>query len=249
MLNIDTNAKKIAQLLDTVRSDQLPFARSLIANRMAQEVKRKEVQVMKNRLDRPTPFSLNSLQLKPGNKAKPEARVWFKDYASKGTPADKYLRPQAFGGERSQKRFERAMIARGYLSSGQYLVPASGAILDAYGNVKRSQVTQIMSALRAFGEQGYTSNATGSARSKRAQAKSGANRYFFGTVDGQAGVWQRVKSGFGEGVKPVFLVTDGSPKYRVRFPFFKIAENVLTANYERVARDAIADVLASQRAR
>jgi len=247
MLIVDTNSKEVAAQLDRITRDQLPFARSLIANRMAQVVKSNELKVIKIRIDRPTRFTLNSLQLTPGSKAKPEARVWFKDYATKGTPADKYLRPQAFGGERAQKRSERALAIRGYLPKGQYLVPASGARLDAHGNMQRGQIVQVLSALRAFGEQGYTANATGSARSMAKQARSGASAYFWGTIDGQAGVWQRVRSAFGEGALPIMLATDGSPKYRVRFPFFAIAENTIAANYQRVATEAIDYVLATAR--
>ena len=247
MILINTTSPELARQLKRIPAKQLPFAQSLIANRMAQVVKSNELAVMKARFDRPTPFSLNSLKLTPGRKGKPEARVWFKDWAPKGTPADKYLRPEAFGGERSQKRSERALIARGYMTKTQYLVPASAARLDAYGNVSRGQVVQILSALRAFNQSGHNANATNSARSMRNQARSGANKLFFGTVDGQAGIWQRVQSAFGAGVKPVMIATDGSPKYRVRLPFFAIAENTIAANYERVATKAIDEVLATAR--
>lgn len=247
MILIKTNAAQIAKALHSVRADQLPYAQSLIANRMGQKVKANEISVMKSRFDRPTQWTLNSLYLKPATKQKPMARVWFKDFAPKGTPADTYLQPEVHGGARNQKRSERALIAMGYLQPGQYLVPAQGAKLDAHGNVMRSQIVQILSALRAFGQQGYSANATDSKRSQRKRAQSGANQYFFGTVSGETGVWQRVKSAFGSGARPILLVTDGSPKYRVRFAFFKIAENTIAANYERVATRAIEEALATAR--
>lgn len=242
-INIDTTAKAVAKQLERIPARQLPFARSLIANRMAQKVQENEISVLKSRIDRPTPWTLNSLYIRAATKTRPEARVWFKDWAPKGTAADKYLQPAVFGGARNAKRMEKAMAAMGYLKPGQFLVPAQGARLDAYGNMRRSQVVQILSAFRAFSNVGFTANASGSKRSNRRQAKSGANKYFFGEVGGELGIWQRVKSAFGDGARPIMLVTDGSPKYRIRFPFFAIAENTVAANYERVATKAIDEAL------
>src|SRR5690606_984943 len=105
--------------LKRVSARQLPFAHSLIANRLAQQVKKNELDVVRARFDRPTRWTLNSLQLKPGNKNKPQARVWFRSFAPKGTAPDKYLQPQAFGGARGPKRMEKAMLAMGYLKPGQ----------------------------------------------------------------------------------------------------------------------------------
>lgn len=245
--NVDTNAKAVARQLERVAGSQIPFAQSLIANRLAQKVKANELSVAKSRFDRPTPWTMNSLQLKPGNKHKPEARVWFRQFAPKGTAPDKYLQPEVFGGERSPKRMEKAMQAMGYLKPGQFLVPAQGAKLDAYGNMKRGQVVQILSAFRAFSGVGFNANASGSTRSQRKQSKSGANQYFFGEVGGELGIWQRVRSAFGMGARPVMIVTDDAPRYSVRFAFFKIAENTVAANYERVATKAVDEVLRTAR--
>jgi hypothetical protein len=247
MINVDTNAKAVAEQLERIPARQMPFARSLIANRMAQKVKANEIAVVKSRFDRPTPWTLNSLYIKAATKSRPDARVWFKNDAPKGTPADKYLQPQVFGGTRSAKRMEKAMEAMGYLKPGQFLVPAQGARLDAYGNMRRSQVVQILSAFRAFTGVGFTANASGSKRSNSVQAKSGADKYFFGEINGELGIWQRKRSAFGAGAIPIMLVTDGAPKYRTRFPFFAIAENTVAANYERVATKAVDEVLATAR--
>jgi hypothetical protein len=241
---IDTNARQIAKALEQIPASQLPFARSLIANRMAQKVRRNEISVMKSRLDRPTPWTLNSPFLDPATKRDPRARVWFKDFAPKGAPAGEYLKPEVFSGDRKQKRSERALIAMGFMGKSQYLVPASGAKKDAFGNVPRGEVVKILSQLRAFGEQGYQANATQSRRSRR---KSTASRYFFGEIEGSMGVWMKVKSAFGEGVKPVLLVSDGSPKYRIQFPFFAVAENTIAANYERIGIGAINEALSTAR--
>jgi hypothetical protein len=248
MLNIDTNAKEIHAELNRLPASQIPFARSLIANRMAQKVRDNEIAVMRSRFDRPTPWTLNSLYLKAATKAKPSARVWFKDFAPKGTPANTYLQPEVFGGSRNPKRLEKAMQAMGYLKQGEFLVPAQGAKLDTYGNMQRGQIVQILSAFRAFSGVGFNANATGSQRSQRKQTRSGAALYFWGTVHGETGIWQRVNtSAFGKGARPIMLVTNGSPKYRVRFPFFAIAENTVAANYQTIATKAIDETLRTMR--
>lgn len=247
MLNINTNAPEIKRLLDKVRTDQLPFARSLIANRMAQVIKKNETAVMKSRLDRPKPFTLNSLRLTPGNKRKPEARVWFKDFGY-GTIDWHYLNPDVAGGTRQPKAFEKMFQRKGLLKQGQFLVPASSAKRDQFGNMQNGQLSQILSALSLHYLAGYNSNASGSKRSMRTQAKSGANRYFWATINGETGVWQRERSAFGEAARAILLVEQSSPQYKIRFPFFAVAENTVAAHYERVATTAIDEVIATQRA-
>lgn len=224
------NTKQIADSIDRMARDQIPFATANALTAIAKRVKSGQLKVMRQRLDRPTNFTLNSLYIKAARKNRLEARVWFKDYASKGTPAAKYMQPAVYGGAGRSKRFERALIQRGYMQDGQAALPASGVKLDSYGNVPRGMYVKILSGLRAFGEQGYDANATGSRRSRR---KGNAQKYFVAEIDGQAGIWERVKSGFGDGVKPLFLFSESEPKYRVLVPFFKIAENIHKANYER----------------
>jgi hypothetical protein len=231
IVTIKTNAEKLKKALEQIPAKQLPFAKALIATRVAQKVQKAEREVMKARLDRPTAWTLNSLYLQAATKRTPYARVWFKDQApAGGTAAGEYLQPEVFGGERSQKRSERALITMGLIKRSQYLVPASGAKLDVYGNMKRSQITQIIAQLR--GEQGK----------KRGRDR---NAYFFGKVEGSEGVWQKVRSAFGDGVKPVLLVHNGSPRYKRQFPFFDVAENVVEANYESVAVAAINEALST----
>jgi hypothetical protein len=224
--------------LDDVARKHLPFAVAMGLTKTAQLAQAGMLDVMRQRFDKPTPFSMNSLRVVPAKKsdAQPFAKVYFKNDAFKGTPASKYLSPEVHGGPRSQKRFERALIARGLMKGGKFAVPGSGAQLDQYGNVRRSQIVQILSALRAFGEQGYTANRTGSRRSQR---KGAMAQYFVGSIDGVEGVWQRQRFGFGEGVRPVFVFTDSAPQYRVLVPFDKIVENVARARFAGEFKSAL----------
>lgn len=241
MIEIKHNAQQVAKRIERFAASQLPFATSLALNRTAQRVKAGELAVMRQRFDRPTPFTLNSLMLTPATKTKLVAKVWFRDYATKGTPAQKYLGPEVFGGNRQHKRFERALIAKGYMKPTQFAIPAAGAQLDNFGNVSRGQTTKVMTALRAHGEQGYSANRTTSKRSVR---RGRAAQYFVGQPEGEsAGIWQKVQTGFGSGIRPVWLFVDRNPRYRVRLAFFKVAENIMRARYAQEFERAIDEAI------
>ena len=68
--------------------------------------------------------------------------------AGSGTPAAKFLLPQIEAGGRDQKRFEVALKAVGILKAGWYVVPGDHAEIDAYGNIKASQIRHILSYFR-----------------------------------------------------------------------------------------------------
>lgn len=238
-----TNVEQLSAAMRQLSDKQLPFALALAATRTGQEIQKNVRRVMRQRFDRPTPTTLKSLYLKAARKAKPEARVWFRDEFVSGVPADKYLQAEVFGGQRAPKGLERALQKRGLLQKGQLAVPASW-VQDQYGNVKRGLTQKIMSGLRVFGEQGYSANATGSKRSRK---KGNWERWFVAEIDGTRGIWERQKSAMGDRVRPAFVFTDGPRTYRVRLPFFKIAENTVKAHYQRNFIDAIAHAVATAR--
>lgn len=242
-VDIDFNSAQFGQQLTSIEQKQIPFTLILTQTRLAQLVKSGELKVMQQRLDRPTPTTMKSLFMKAATKTS-GARVWFKDSWTTGIPADAYLQQQVLGGLRPHKRFEKSLIAQGLMKSGQYAVP-NRAFLNQYGNVSRGVMTRILSGLGAAeSSSGYQANATDSQRSRR---KGNAERFFVGSIDGDQGVWERKGTAFGEGVRPVFLFTDGAPGYRVRVPFFKIAENITKAHHGAEAQRAFAEVMATAR--
>lgn len=221
----------------------IPFALLLTATRLAQRIKKGELAVMRQRLDRPTPTTLNSLFVRAATKGRP-AQVWFKDAWTSGIPADAYLQQVVLGGLRPHKRFEKALIARGIMKAGQYALP-SKAFLNQYGNVSRGTMTKVLSGLGAAEtSSGFKANATGSKRSKR---KGNAQRFFSGVVGDESGVWERKEMGHGDAIRPVFIFSDGAPGYRTIFPFFKIAENIVKANKAQEFGDALAHAMATAR--
>jgi hypothetical protein len=239
-LDIGVNDAPLTKSAMELQQRHIPFALTLTATRLAQRVKKGELAVLKQRLDRPTPTTLNSLFVKMASKGKP-AHVYFKDQWTSGIPADTYLQQAVFGGLRPHKRFEKSLIARGIMRAGQYALP-SASFLNQYGNVSRGTMTKVLSGLGAAESgRGYGANATDSKRS----LSKGNRRFFGGVVGDESGVWERMNTKWGDAVRPVFIFSDGPPGYRTIFPFFKIAENIVKANKDQVFAVALADAIAT----
>lgn len=246
MINIEArpDIESLSRAMRLIGERQLPFAMLLTATKLAQRVKRGELDVMAQRLDRPTPTTMKSLYVKAATKSKPEARTFFKDAWTSGIPADTYLQQAVKGGARRHKRFEKALISKGLMSASQYAIPAP-SVTNQFGNVSRGVMMKILSALSAAEtSSGFTANASDSARSKR---KGNAQRYFAGEIDGTQGIWERKKMAFGDAVRPIFIYSDAEPQYRTMIPFFQIADNIVKANYMAEFQSAMDHVMATAR--
>lgn len=178
-----------------------------------------------NIFDRPTPFTVNSVRFA----ADPDARsasLFISEDGPKGTSPATYLRAEIMGGPRRDKRSERALIMAGIMAPDQQMVPGEGAPLDAYGNVRRGALTQILSRINAFGEQGYAANATETTR-RRLRRRKLAHRqtgtdYFVGkNRDGRAGAVYQVIGR--HNIRPVLIFTDRKAHYGKRFDFVGLA--------------------------
>lgn len=101
---------------------------------------------IKNVFDKPIPRTVNSVIVGTATNARPEARVFINDAVHKGVSPAKYLRTEATGGSRPDKRVERALKIAGILGPDQQTV---GIDTDAYGNLSGGKITQMLSALQA----------------------------------------------------------------------------------------------------
>lgn len=242
-VDMSLDALPVSAGMRELEKRHIPFVMARTATLLAQRVKKGTITVMQKRLDRPTPTTLNSLFVKMATKTR-AAEVFFKDSWASGIPADTYLQQAVSGGMRPHKRFEKSLIARGVMRSGQYAVPTT-SFMNQYGNVSRGTMLKILSGLGAAESvRGYQANASGSARSRR---KGNAHRFFSGDVDGTQGVWERKSMGMGDAVRPVFIFSDSAPRYRAIFPFFKIGQNIVNANYQADVATAWAEAMASAR--
>ncbi len=249
MITVDVTGVESLQRDIERAGKQLPFALALALNRTAEMVKLEESKEMQRVFRSPTPYTLDALYLKRATKTRLEAKVWVKDASAKGTPATKYLLPQVYGGERNTKRFESLMRDRDYMTASEYVVPAEGAQLDAYGNLSRGQLSKILSQLQAAFDPRQRETPTSRKRSLRRKARGG--RYFIGGAPGRGkhlprGVWERLTTGFGYGVRPVLLFVR-RPVYVPRFKFFDVAERVVNDQLLYQAQLAVEHALKTAR--
>ncbi len=226
---------------------QVPFAASRALNDVAGQIVTVERGVMRSVFDRPTAYTLNALRIEPATKRSLVATVLAKDSEGAERSAGNWLAPEAFGGVRRLKAFERSLQAAGVLPAGMAVVPAAGARLDAFGNWSRAHMNAVLVSMRLAG------TAVAARRIDRLKAKDAARkralptRYFVvreqqGELE--PGIYERKGTRFGEGVRPVVIFTKSVPVYRRRFPFVEVAQRVankqLGPTFDRMLAEALA---------
>lgn len=229
--SIDT--RKLTRDLHLWQKQVVPLAQAKALTFTAKHgVQPELVREMNRVFDRPTRFTLNATYLKPATVQKPEAWVGIKDHASKAIPAIKWLAPQIFGGNRGPKRSEQLLRSKGILAANEFIVPGAGARLDAHGNMSRGQMQQILSRVGASFDP--LVNAYGKVSKVRGSQFGARETYFAVTTPrgalSQRGIYRRVMMGNQSRVEPVLIFVK-RPRYRVRFKFFRIAEQTFILRY------------------
>lgn len=247
----------IAKVLGTL-AKQFPQAAEHAAQRavtkVAWKVKEAEEREIARVFSNPTNYTLKSVKIRY-RRREIEATVWLKDEgdAGKGTPATKFLAPQISGGDRSAKRFERALQRIGVMPAGWLAMPGEGADIDAHGNMSRGQIVQILAFFRAFGEQGYKANMNDKGRARmRKGTKSKRGMDYFAVYPGARnshllpGIYKRTYFGFtgprggqASAIKPILIFVP-SARYQPRFDFFGIAQRTVEQHFEPEMRAALA---------
>lgn len=248
-VSVQSNIDQAIRELGVTIKAQVAYAARKAVVKTAEDVRQAQIREMRDVFDRPTPYTLSSVENKLITTNPPTAHVWLKDFAGKGTPASKFLLAQIKGGARPIKRFEAALRSVGALPEGMIAVPASGAKLDAYGNMDRGQIVQILSYFRAFPEAGYKANMTAKTKARLAKGtkKKRGMAYFVGRPGDRLplGVWQRTNFGqLGSAIKPVLIFADAA-YYRPIFNF----EYVGRTTTNRVFNDHFRRAMAEAKAR
>jgi len=240
--------------LDEVRrqlgslAKQANYAASRALNETAKRVQTKTHDEMKRVFDRPTPYTLRSMKVERSDKRNLRAIVRLRDDApGKGTPWVNALGHHFGGGNRAWRKFEGALMRIGILPSGMVAVPPKGSSwamqLDAYGNIPRGKLVQLLAYFNAFGEQGYKANMTDKRR--RSLAKQGRTDSGYKTIGGvqyfavsrrlgiarhfHPGIWAR-RGIHGSDVAPVILFVR-KPSYQRRIDLERIARDIVTKDF------------------
>jgi hypothetical protein len=237
-LDIKIDTRELDKLFDT-KLKQVPFAMAKTLTLTAKDVQAALVHEMRDSFDRPTPFTLNSVFVTAATKKSQQAIVGLKDYSAKGSAASKYLAPEIEGGPRGNKRFEKALQAAGVLPPGYFVVPGATATLDAYGNIARSLIVQLLSYFKAFPQMGYKANITDKRKALMAKDNKRTGKlgvvYFVGRPGGgrrPLGVWARYTFGHGSAVKPVLIFVRGV-NYEKRLDYFYAAQKAIEKSLPR----------------
>ena len=227
--------------------DQMPYATALALTRTAKAAKEEVERQLPSLIDRPTPYTMRGFRLYPATKRRLVAEVDFRETMGSGTQARDYLAPLVFGGPRKLKAFEKSLQRTGLLPTGYGALPGSAARIDAYGNMVRGQIVQILSYFKAFGEQGYSANITDKRKAALAQGRRKTGQrgitYFVGRPGNgrmPLGVWQRISFGsLGSAIKPVILFVT-QPRYRQQIDVPGIAQRVIAERFADELAKAVA---------
>jgi len=251
VLNVRGDVRQIERHLTATSRRHIPFALALSLTRTVQFVASKEREEMSRVFDRPTPFTLNAFFIRPATKTRLWAEVKIKDEAFKGTPAIKYLRPEIFGGVRGRKAFEKLLVRAGVLPADMVTVPGKGAELDQYGNMRPRQISQMLSDLRA--RRDPLQNITQRSKQRRMRSRTKRAVFYFSTYPVakrtahlRAGIYRRVHFGFGAAITPV-LIFVRQARYRKRFDFYRIADQVGRMRWPREFALAMREALRTAR--
>ena len=201
---------------------------------------------MSRYIDRPTPFTAKSTYVSFANPNRLHAEVGFKQFATKGTPAGKYLSAMARGGDRRNTRAEGVLRAGGVIKPGQFIVPTPAFRGDPYGNVPRGTYTMMLSQIKAFSGDLRSLNASGSARSKRKRATAGQ----FFTMrsrelgEGPRGIFYRAPGAANGVFELAFAVVNNAPNYEKRFPIVELLNAEVAREYPRLIESSLKKELA-----
>ncbi len=191
--------------------------------------------------DRPTPFTVRSVWVKPAQKSKPVSEVYFPNSAeARGRSLREYIRPGAEGAAaRRQKKTEYLLTAMEMLPAGWVTVPGTFCAkhLDGFGNMPGSYYKELIRGLRIKTTRGPPKPMF--AASKRRAVRMGVDYEFFAVSPGAnnlgrnagylpSGVYKR--SGRGGKVLLQYLKFVKKASYRPRVDLRKIAMAELSAN-------------------
>lgn len=201
MISISLNSAEIQRELNNVRK-QAKFATAVALTKTAKSVKEKEQNEMRRVYDRPKPFTVNSVFIKPASKRQPEpfAIVGLKNRTA-GTPAAKYLYRTIEGGARALKKSEAKLKGRGILPRGSKIVPGERTRLNRFGNLTKTQIKAALTA-KDHGSKYFVSNGTGRTRHLT------------------PGVWRR-QGRKGRKIIP-YIVFITNTQYRKQFKFYDV---------------------------
>lgn len=220
------DAGNFYERLDDIEKEQMPQATVWALNDTANDILEHVQDRMEIVFDRPTRFTKNAFMVWRAKKNTLEAKV--QERPSVGSRH--YLKVQETGGARPKTGLERMLSGSlAYDGVMAALVPAAGARLDRFGNWSKGQRNQAISGIRAWGETGYSANATNASQARN----RGRAGYFVPKSGGRLspGIWKRTGKGKREKLTKVAHFLDYMPRYTERLEFLEGAEEIFDRRF------------------
>lgn len=208
--------------IDDMRARQVPYAASRAINATLRDAKAEVAREMQKSFDKPTPWVARGIGLELSTKRDLRGLITL-GTLGRSSVTSHHVVP----GTRPAKGMEVALRQKGLLPSNMFVVPTSAAPRDAYGNVPRALVGQIMAALQA----GAAATSQRGVRARKAMGKSGVE-YFVGRPGSglPAGIWEKRQFASGSGIRPIYLFVS-SVRYNERLKFHEIVNRVAQAKF------------------
>lgn len=242
--------------LNNIHQKQVPFATAKALTKTAQFVQRKMGEEIDRVFDRPKNYTKNATYVRPATKQNLSAEVKIKDTAYKSTPPIKWLAAEIYGGVRRHKAFENLLIRAGVMPPGMFVVPTRAAPLDQYGNIQPSEISRMLSDLRA--RRDPYQNATRESKRRRLRQRKAAAYFYFSTFPVNArtrhlapGIYRRTAATnmvgpVRVGIRPILLFTKAQ-RYRVRLRFHEVAHQVAQMRFPLEFAIAMRDAIRTAR--
>jgi hypothetical protein len=251
-MNFTFDARELeTKLIQPLEGSPLRIRNAVAAalTRTAVAAREAEKREMRDVFDRPTPFTLGSLFVRPATGERPEALMGIKDNVGGSRSAVSWLRWHIKGGLRTQTAYERRLVSAGAMRADQRAVPGKFARLDAFGNFSRGQLVQILSQLRIESSTGSSralprilpADNEATQRAKRGTIRRAYNRaggQYFALPNGRGrllpGIY--IARQFANGrsdPRPVMLFVNRAQYEAGRFDFFYVAGLVIRRELPR----------------
>lgn len=240
MFTTDIQAHRLVQGLSELEKSQFPYALVQATNAAAWDTRTAWHDEIPKVFDRPTPMTRRAVLYKKATLKTLYAEIFLRD-ESAGTPPVKYLMPNVFGGPRLQKPFEKLLVRRGIMRTGEWAVPGRGVRLDAFGNVPGSVIKAVISDVQAARD--VLTHSTVESRRRRSRRKKGASDVYFYTPGGHGdlprGIYARAgrehhRTGATLGIRvrlrSIFMFVR-SGDYDVLFDAYGLAEQMFNSSF------------------
>jgi hypothetical protein len=252
VIGLSYNMAPWLEHMTDIEKRQLPFATMQALNQTMFEVRQGWEKAMSSVFDAPTALTLRSVRYVKATKNRLVAEVYILNEAHKGTPPATYLEHEAIGGAREPKPFERIMRDAGVLFPNEFAVPARGAPLDAYGNLRGGLLRALLADVQAVRGSAVASNRESRGkRARRNRKKAGQGVYFLQRIKRgrlPKGIYERLNRGFvgpraggggGGGVRMILAIV-GQPAYHVRFDARQLAQELFDRSFPTAFQQQLA---------